>query len=677
MRKSRWTTFFLLAHLPLVVLAVLGVWALSMDRQMVVDSAAKVAQLSGNQIAREFSANFEQLFSALEVAAGTPMQFGQPTDMMTSRMWMNQIQFMTSVAAMDSQDGVLGRTWPPRAEKFPSIPPWTIQLTPQQRLLLSRLPEMSDDEFADDSLLESLPEIPRQIFGIERQLRLQGDFVSAIQSAGPLVTSSGLGLGDLMCLRSLREPLPGESDLNLFNAIVTHIQLHPSNFSKDILQAMNPVYIETEHQQFIQDLVHFLSFRSKLAEMNRADLRPGSILSLTGNPDTQLPFIIIDAPERDGDPAADRQIKLIVTAGFLEHLSRHALGKALDSSGPEMEFNVGLCLFDSSSCRLEIFSDEKNHEAENSLAGHALARIPLNLVSRFGDGQHFLTIYARDMESLYASHYMRVRVFGGMVAVVLILGILTLALICKNQRRLIDLNEMQKNFVSSVSHELRAPIASLLLLSEGLKEGRVHPESRRQQYFSLMVNECRRLGGLITNILTFSRIDRGISDSRFRRVNIRSLVEGIYDLMVPVAGEYRRSVEWGVDDAVPELLVLDESSIHQALINLVDNALKHTPENTCVHIRVQLSNDAKSAEFIISDQGNGVDAELKDKIFRPFVRAGSELTRETTGIGIGLAIVRHIATSHNGSIRFQNRTEGGCDFIMAIPLNLPVPNIMI
>lgn len=676
MRRFRWTVFFALALLPLVTLAVLGVWAISMDRQMVVDSAAKVAEISGNQLARDFSAAFEQSFNEMERTCGKPILFEDAKDPMGSVTGMDQIRFFTAVATIDDQSG-MRMTWPPNPLFYPSIPPWTIQLTPQQRLLVSRIPQMSDEEFTDEALSESWSEIPRQIFEIERSLRREGDFSAAIKSSGSLVTASGLGLGDLLCLRSLQEPAINESSSNLFNAIVTHVQLHPSNFSPDILQVLRQVYMDADHLRFLDHLEKIMIFGNQLNTVKWSDLRPGSTFSLPGISRKEIRFFVIASAGQSADPSANIQIKFIMTPGFLADLAQKSLKKALGLNRLDSEFEAGIDLFKSSGHRLEISGDDARVRVSHGAFDQdsALTRIPLDLYSRLSGGGHFLTIYAQDMESLYATHYTRVKIFGGMLAVVILLGIFTLALIYKNHQRLIELNEMQKNFVSSVSHELRAPIASLLLLSEGLKEGRVHPESRRQQYFSLMVNECRRLGGLITNILTFSRMDRGISDSRFHEVNLRCLLEETGDLMAAVAGEHGRSLDWGADDAVPESVVLDESSIRQALINLVDNALKHTPENSGVNIRVQPSKDGNSVEFIVSDQGTGVDPDLRNTIFKPFVRAGSELTRETTGIGIGLAIVQHIATSHNGSIRFRNRTEGGCDFILAIPLNLSEQNI--
>lgn len=232
-----------------------------------------------------------------------------------------------------------------------------------------------------------------------------------------------------------------------------------------------------------------------------------------------------------------------------------------------------------------------------------------------------------------------------------------------------DLNEAQANFVSSVSHELRAPLASVRLLAENLERGGDESPERRREYYGLMVRECRRLGTLVQNVLDWSRIERGGQQYEFAPADLAALARETARLMEPQFTERNVRLELQITSDVqcPDGLeaVVDAASIQQALINLLDNALKHSPAGSVVSL--SLAHTGGRLQFTVADQGPGIPVDEHERIFDRFHRLGSELRRETAGIGIGLSIVKHIAEVHGGYVRVFSTPGHGATFTLELP----------
>jgi signal transduction histidine kinase len=231
------------------------------------------------------------------------------------------------------------------------------------------------------------------------------------------------------------------------------------------------------------------------------------------------------------------------------------------------------------------------------------------------------------------------------------------------QRRL---SEMKSNFVSSVSHELRAPIASMRLLAESLERGKIADPGKQKEYFGLLVQESRRLAMLIENILDYSRMERGGKKYEFEPADVAALVTDTVQLMRPCAAE--RSVELDLRinaGAGAESFSCDSLALQRALINLMDNAVKHSPPGG--RVVVGLDGGAGGLSLWVEDNGPGIPAEEHGKIFERFYRRGSELRRETQGIGIGLAIVQHIVEAHGGRVAVRSAPGQGSRFTMELP----------
>ncbi len=226
----------------------------------------------------------------------------------------------------------------------------------------------------------------------------------------------------------------------------------------------------------------------------------------------------------------------------------------------------------------------------------------------------------------------------------------------------IQLARQQQDFVAAVSHELKTPLTSIRMYSEMLREGWV-TQDKRQQYYEYIHDEAERLTRLISNILRLARITR--NEPQYERKpcsvgELMSLVESRIATPVERAGfELRLGCE---ADARSMVLDMDDDCFTQILINLVDNALKfsHDAAHKIIEIGCRKSGERR-VSFTVRDYGPGIEKDQARKIFGLFYRAGSELTRETVGTGIGLAIVEQLVRAMDGTVAVVN-SEPGAEF---------------
>lgn len=284
-------------------------------------------------------------------------------------------------------------------------------------------------------------------------------------------------------------------------------------------------------------------------------------------------------------------------------------------------------------------------------------------------------------EAFYAGHRRRLIGFGALLGGTMVTaGVATMA-----TRRALwrqqQLNREKSNFVSSVSHELRAPLGSIRLLAEGLERGTVQTEDRRQEYFRLIGRETRRLGALVENVLDYSRIEQGRKRYEMESTDVASLVRdtvrlvergaGSREVVIALSGIEGEATSTGA--GVWELRV-DGRAIQQALLNLVDNAMKHAPEGSTIQVGVTRGASAQGpgkrgwCRISVRDEGPGIPEEDQRRIFEPFYRRGSELRRETEGIGIGLSIVRHVVEAHDGHVEVVSEVGRGATFVLVLPV---------
>ena len=280
-----------------------------------------------------------------------------------------------------------------------------------------------------------------------------------------------------------------------------------------------------------------------------------------------------------------------------------------------------------------------------------------------------VTLRLTDPDRLYARQRARTLWFIALIAVAgvgALVGLVATGRALQRQQRLL---ELKSNFVSSVTHELRAPLASVRLLAESLERGKITLPEKRQEYFHFIVQECRRLSSLIENVLDFARIEQGRKQYRLEPVDLADLARQTVQVLEPYAAERQVRLEWRGESAKAAEFALrcDGQAIQQALINLIDNAVKHSPPEASVTIGLDASD--RTHQLWVEDHGPGIPPEDCGKIFEQFYRRGSELRRESAGIGIGLTLVKHIAEAHRGRVQVRSEVGKGSRFTLVLPMD--------
>lgn len=272
----------------------------------------------------------------------------------------------------------------------------------------------------------------------------------------------------------------------------------------------------------------------------------------------------------------------------------------------------------------------------------------------------------REPRVLYAPSDRMAKWAGWMLATAVLTAATGLWMIRRALRQERRLGELKSQFVSSVSHELRAPVGSLRLMAEGLASGRVRGEAA-QEFYRLMAGEGARLSALIENVLDFARIEQGRKSYQMRETDVAGLLGDAVGLMRPQAEARGLRVELACE-GLPFVPRVDAGALQQAVINLLDNAIKFTGESGGV-IEVRLAADVAGGGWsvTVTDPGMGIAEAEHGRIFELFHRLGNELRRETTGTGIGLAIVKHVAEGHGGVVSVVSAPGRGSRFRLEFP----------
>lgn len=227
------------------------------------------------------------------------------------------------------------------------------------------------------------------------------------------------------------------------------------------------------------------------------------------------------------------------------------------------------------------------------------------------------------------------------------------------------LNDMKSQFVASVSHELRAPVASIRLMADALEADKVAPETAKE-FHRLIAREGARLSTLVGNVLDHARIEQGRRVWKMESCDLASLVADAVRVMEPLANERDLTLETRL--ASIEATV-DAGAIQQALVNLLDNAIKFSPAGGDIEVALSNHDESRTFTITVKDEGPGIPKNEQARIFERFYRPGDELRRETQGTGIGLSLVKSIAEAHRGSISVASEPGQGSAFTLRLPLS--------
>ena len=226
-----------------------------------------------------------------------------------------------------------------------------------------------------------------------------------------------------------------------------------------------------------------------------------------------------------------------------------------------------------------------------------------------------------------------------------------------------QLQQMRTEFVSNVSHELKTPLTSIKGYVETLLE--IEPDTDTYESFlEVIKDETNRLELLIDDILNLSKIESGVSDLD-EKVDINKVVTNLLSLLKPKAVEKNIDLNLDLGENLP-LVQGDYNQLSRLMINLIDNAIKYTPEGGTVEVKARTETEKLIIE--IEDTGIGIPEEDLARVFERFYRVDKGRSRKLGGTGLGLSIVKHIVENHNGEIEVESELEKGTIFTIEFPV---------
>ena len=231
-------------------------------------------------------------------------------------------------------------------------------------------------------------------------------------------------------------------------------------------------------------------------------------------------------------------------------------------------------------------------------------------------------------------------------------------------RREAEVARLQSDFVAAVSHEFRSPLTTVRQMAEMLEMDRLPTEERRQTYYRILAGEAARLQRLVETLLNFGRMQAGAERYRFADVDAGALVRDVVREIEPQARGSGTEIEVSGPDG--EILVrADESALAVALRNLIDNAIKYSPNPSTVWVRWKREDDR--AAICVVDHGPGIPRAEQQAIFRRFVRGRAAMDANVKGTGVGLSMVQQIVIAHGGEIRLESEAGHGSTFTIVLP----------
>ncbi|HXG87878.1 MAG TPA: HAMP domain-containing sensor histidine kinase [Vicinamibacterales bacterium] len=225
--------------------------------------------------------------------------------------------------------------------------------------------------------------------------------------------------------------------------------------------------------------------------------------------------------------------------------------------------------------------------------------------------------------------------------------------------------ELKSNFVASVSHDLKTPLALIQLFAETLELGRVRSADRAQEYYRIINTEARKLTRLIENILDFSKMEAGLRPYRKAPADIGEVTTKVLARMESQFAQTHFNVTTRVEPGLPRVLI-DDDAAEQAIENLLANAMKYSGESREIQVSVGRANSHVCVSVI--DRGIGISRREQKRIFRKFYRVDSGLGGGPQGCGLGLAIVDHTMRGHGGFVRVDSEPDRGSTFTLHFPI---------
>ena len=247
----------------------------------------------------------------------------------------------------------------------------------------------------------------------------------------------------------------------------------------------------------------------------------------------------------------------------------------------------------------------------------------------------------------------------------ILIGILLLVLVAavwfvyRSVKKELELAQAKADFVSNVSHELRTPLALISMFAETLEMDRVKTEEKKKEYYSIISHESNRLGRIVNTILNFAKMEAGKRKFNFVQEDMNEVIVQVYQNYSYHLYNKGFDFEYEPGIDIPKV-VIDREAVSEAIVNLLDNAVKYSAD--IKFIKMIIGNENDSVFIEVQDKGIGISEEDQQKVFDKFYRVTSGLVHTTKGTGLGLSLVKQIMDAHKGKIILKSKIGEGSSF---------------
>jgi two-component system phosphate regulon sensor histidine kinase PhoR len=227
------------------------------------------------------------------------------------------------------------------------------------------------------------------------------------------------------------------------------------------------------------------------------------------------------------------------------------------------------------------------------------------------------------------------------------------------------LEQVRRDFVANVSHELKTPITAIKGYIEALQDGALEEPDRAHRFLDIAAAHTNRLELIVEDLLSLARLEEQEGRNLEKQpANLYTLLENTRQACQFLAEE--KDIQVLLEGTQELICPVNSAIVEQAFINLLDNAIKYSEPHT--EVRLRLAQDGAMARVDVIDQGRGIPARDIDRIFERFYRVDKGRSRAAGGTGLGLSIVKHVVALHNGEVRVESREGVGSTFTVLLPL---------
>ena len=277
-----------------------------------------------------------------------------------------------------------------------------------------------------------------------------------------------------------------------------------------------------------------------------------------------------------------------------------------------------------------------------------------------------LLVSHREINALEQTARREIFFYGVLLTVIAVLMLLGAVLIARDISRESETTRLQTEFVNNISHELKTPLTLIRLYGETLQRKENLPAEDKRKSYEIITKESERLSHLINNILDFSRIEMGRKEFNFIKGDLPEVVRNTLESYRYNLEKKGFAIKADIASDLPQMN-FDGEAIVSVLINLLSNAMKFSPKNK--QVTVKLFQDDANAVLQVADRGIGISPGEIKNIFQRFYRAKNNITSETGGSGLGLTLVKYITEAHGGRIEVESEPGKGSVFSVILPIS--------